>query len=41
VNKLKYVGLTDDTETRKQQNVNPPGWWQIKFKNKTKNGTDK
>ena len=28
---MKYVGLTDDPETRKQQHGNPSDWWQKSF----------
>jgi len=28
---VKYVGLTDDPVTRKQQHGNPSDWWQRTF----------
>jgi hypothetical protein len=28
---MKYVGLTDDPETRKADHGNPSDWWQRKF----------
>ncbi len=28
---MKYVGLTDDPATRKQQHGNPSDWWQKTF----------
>lgn len=28
---MKYVGLTDNPEERKQQHGNPPDWWQRSF----------
>ena len=28
---MKYVGLTDDTQIRKQQHGNPSDWWQRTF----------
>lgn len=28
---MKYVGLTDDPVTRKQQHGNPTDWWQRSF----------
>ncbi len=28
---MKYVGLTDDAGTRKQQHGNPNDWWQRNF----------
>jgi hypothetical protein len=29
--KIKYVGLTDDPETRKKEHGNPRDWWQRRF----------
>ena len=31
---MKYAGLTDDPETRKQAHGNPRDWWQTEFQNK-------
>jgi len=28
---MKYVGLTDDPETRKAEHGKPPDWWQRRF----------
>lgn len=28
---MKYVGLTDDQQVRKQQHGNPPDWWYKTF----------
>ena len=28
---MKYVGLTDDPETRKEAHGNPSDWWQRSF----------
>ena len=28
---MKYVGLTDDPDTRKQAHGNPSDWWQRSF----------
>ena len=28
---MKYVGLTDDPETRKEEHGNPSDWWQRRF----------
>jgi hypothetical protein len=28
---MKYVGLTDDPETRKAEHANPIDWWQRSF----------
>ena len=28
---MKYVGLTDDPETRKEEHGNPSDWWQRGF----------
>ena len=30
---MKYVGLTDDPETRKEAHGNPKDWWQREFNN--------
>ena len=30
---MKYVGLTDDPETRKSAHGDPAGWWQRSFSN--------
>jgi hypothetical protein len=28
---MKYVGLTDNPQQRKQEHGNPPDWWQRSF----------
>ena len=33
---MKYVGLTDDPETRKAAHENPLDWWQYRFNSEQK-----